>query len=149
MSFRIPILLSLTKSTAQMRAYLSRLIWGSSHSTQLASQHSANMVTAKDLVESTIKDHKIAIFSKSWCPFCGDAKSVLLNLPNVDREEIKVYELDEMGQEGAEIQAYLAQKTKQRTVPNIFINTEHVGGADDLRKAQKDGRLKELLNKKD
>lgn len=37
-----------------------------------------------------------------------------------------------MGNDGSDIQAYLAQKTGQRTVPSIFINGVHVGGNSEL-----------------
>lgn len=42
-------------------------------------------------------------------------------------------------------QAYLAEKTSQRTVPNIFINQKHLGGCSDLLDAQKSGKLQQLM----
>mmetsp|Transcript_42940 Transcript_42940/g.103815 ORF Transcript_42940/g.103815 Transcript_42940/m.103815 type:complete len:87 (+) Transcript_42940:638-898(+) len=55
-----------------------------------------------------------------------------INSPSVN---IHVIELDEMNDpsDGSTIQQYLAQKTGQRTVPNIFINSKHVGGNSDLQ----------------
>ncbi|KAI0081112.1 glutaredoxin-domain-containing protein [Panus rudis PR-1116 ss-1] len=76
-------------------------------------------MAAKDLVEKTIADNKIAIFSKSYCPYCRRAKALLTSeFPDA---QTAILELDEMD-EGSEIQNYLHQKTGQRTVPNIFIN---------------------------
>jgi glutaredoxin 3 len=46
---------------------------------------------------------------------------------------------------GAAIQQYLAEKTGQRTVPNIFINQKHIGGCDDLLAAKANGSLQKLL----
>jgi len=48
---------------------------------------------------------------------------------------IHVIELNEMNNpsDGSMIQQYLATKTGQRTVPNIFINSKHVGGNSDLQ----------------
>lgn len=43
------------------------------------------------------------------------------------------------------LQAYLQEKTSQRTVPNIFINQKHLGGCSDLLDAQKSGKLQQLL----
>jgi glutaredoxin 3 len=57
---------------------------------------------------------------------------------------VNVIELDEES-EGSDIQAYLADKTGQRTVPNIFINGEHIGGSDDLAKLNSSGQLKKLV----
>lgn len=47
--------------------------------------------------------------------------------------------------EGDQIQAYLGEKTGQRTVPNIFIEQKHIGGNSDLQKIKNAGKLKELL----
>lgn len=46
---------------------------------------------------------------------------------------------------GSEIQNYLADKTGQRTVPNIFIKGQHIGGSDDLTKANSSGKVKTLI----
>jgi len=48
---------------------------------------------------------------------------------------IHVIELNEMNNpsDGSMIQQYLATKTGQRTVPNIFINSKHIGGNSDLQ----------------
>ena len=47
--------------------------------------------------------------------------------------------------EGAAIQAALAEKTGQRTVPNVFINGNHVGGCDDTLKLQADNKLMAMV----
>jgi len=100
------------------------------------------IMAAKDLVESTISQNKIAIFSKSWCPYCKRAKTLLTSkFPNA---ETKIYELDELN-EGSEIQEYLQEKTGQRTVPNIFINQKHVGGCDAVVGLDSKGQLAGLV----
>jgi glutaredoxin 3 len=38
----------------------------------------------------------------------------------------------------------LARSAGRRTVPQIFVNGEHVGGFDDLVAAERSGRLREL-----
>ena len=43
--------------------------------------------------------------------------------------------------EGGAIQAALADKTGQRTVPNVFIGGNHVGGCDDTLKMHADNKL--------
>lgn len=63
-----------------------------------------------------------------------------LNLP----AGVTTLELDHE-KDGAAIQAYLLDKTGQRTVPNIFIGGVHLGGNDDLGSAQRSGKLKQLL----
>lgn len=37
-------------------------------------------------VKAAIADNKIAVFSKSWCPYCGKAKKLLESeFPNVQK----------------------------------------------------------------
>ncbi|KAI0830760.1 thioredoxin-like protein [Trametes gibbosa] len=100
-------------------------------------------MAAKDLVENTISENQIAIFSKSYCPFCKRAKALLTSkFPNVPT---KIYELDEMD-DGAAIQDYLGEKTGQSTVPNIFINQQHVGGCDAVVGLDHSGKLASLVS---
>jgi glutaredoxin len=41
----------------------------------------------------------------------------------------------------------LIGQTKQTTVPNVFVNGEHVGGFDNTSKALSEGRLVKMLAK--
>ena len=50
-------------------------------------------------------------------------------------------------EDGAEVQAALAELTGQRTVPNVFIKGQHLGGNDDTQRAARSGKLQELLAK--
>ena len=68
-------------------------------------------------------------------------KNLFMKL-NVDFE---VQELDEMGDEGIELQMALFDKTKQKSVPNVFVNGEHLGGNDDTQAAARNGKLQEML----
>ena len=44
-----------------------------------------------------------------------------------------------------ELQAALLTMTQQRTVPNVFVAGEHLGGNDDTQQAARSGRLAALL----
>lgn len=48
---------------------------------------------------------------------------------------------------GAEIQSALVEKSGQRTVPNVYINGEHIGGADDTTAKHSKGELLPLIQK--
>ncbi|WFD21332.1 hypothetical protein MCAP1_003593 [Malassezia caprae] len=102
-------------------------------------------MAAKQIAEKLISEHVVAVFSKSYCPYCSRAKQVVSSL-NLSPSQVGTVELDEMS-EGADIQAYLQQKTGQRTVPNIFVHGQHLGGCDDLLRAQQSGELEKLLGK--
>ncbi|KAJ1959995.1 Glutaredoxin [Dipsacomyces acuminosporus] len=98
------------------------------------------MASISKLVKSLINDNTVMVFSKSYCPFCDRAKAALAR----HKVQFKAIELD-LDQSGNEIQSYLFELTKQRTVPNIFVNGHHVGGCDDTLAAISSGKLDELL----
>jgi glutaredoxin 3 len=58
--------------------------------------------------------------------------------------EFKVFELDEMA-DGADIQDALLKMTGQRSVPNVFVNKEHIGGNDDTQASFRNGLLETKL----
>ncbi|KAI5960740.1 uncharacterized protein KGF55_004310 [Candida pseudojiufengensis] len=96
----------------------------------------------KKSIESTINSNKIVIYSKSYCPYCIKAKQIF-DKYSVD---YKVIELNQL-QNGSSIQQGLLDITGQRTVPNIFIDGNHVGGCDQLTQWYGTGKLREVLNK--
>lgn len=96
----------------------------------------------KQKVDQWIKEDKVFVASKSYCPYCKATKELLKKL-NV---EAHIVDLDQMGQEGEEIQQYLAEITGQRTVPNVFIKSKHIGGNSDLQALNEKGELQKLLN---
>lgn len=67
---------------------------------------------------------RVEIYTKSWCPYCHRAKD-LLDAKGVDYEEIDVTDDDVRERE-------MIGRSQRRTVPQIFVDGEHVGGFDDL-----------------
>lgn len=58
--------------------------------------------------------NKIEVYSKSWCPYCNKAKS-LLKSKGFDYEEI-----DATHDEARETE--MIERSRRQTVPQIFIN---------------------------
>lgn len=71
---------------------------------------------ASELIESSIADNSVMVFSKSYCPYCKRAKKLLSD----HKISFKAIELDTTAL-GSQMQSYLLTKTGQTTVPNIFI----------------------------
>jgi glutaredoxin 3 len=90
-----------------------------------------------NVMNAFIARNKIAVFSKSYCPYCTRAKNLLKERGLL----FEALELDQR-QDGSDIQAELQKITGQRTVPNIFINGSSIGGCDDLFALDKKGKLK-------
>ncbi|EIL96407.1 glutaredoxin [Rhodanobacter thiooxydans] len=81
---------------------------------------------------------KIEVYSTAVCPYCVAAKN-LLKSKGLEWTEVRV------DTDAAQRDAMLARSGGRRTVPQIFINDQHVGGYDDLVAADRSGRLGELL----
>lgn len=92
--------------------------------------------------DSLISNHRVVIFSKSYCPHCRAAKATLAE----HEAAAKIIELD-LVENGDMIQQYLASLSGQRTVPQIYVRSKFIGGNSDLQaiKAQPLG-IKKLLS---
>jgi glutaredoxin 3 len=44
------------------------------------------------LIDSTIEDNFIAVFSKSYCPYCRRAKTLINNLELPEGKTVQIYE---------------------------------------------------------
>ena len=80
---------------------------------------------------------RVEIYVKTFCPFCYRAEK-LLDSKGVQYE---TYMLD-----SSERRQEMIQRANGRTtVPQIFIDDEHVGGCDDLYALDREGKLEQLL----
>jgi len=78
------------------------------------------------------------IYTSRFCGFCFRAKQ-LLDSKGVAYEE---YSVD--GDSEARIK--LTKVTGQRTVPQIWIGEQHIGGCDDLYALERSGQLDAMLS---
>ncbi|MDX8385664.1 MAG: glutaredoxin 3 [Gallionella sp.] len=83
---------------------------------------------------------RVLMYSTAVCPYCVRAEQFLKRKGLSEIEKIRV-DLQ------PELRIAMMEKTSRRTVPQIYINDEHVGGYDDLVELDKDGKLDDLLNK--
>ncbi|KAL7921278.1 thioredoxin-like protein [Trichoderma austrokoningii] len=97
-------------------------------------------MAVKEEVERIINNNNVVVFSKTWCPYCKQTKSTLNEL----KADYEVVELDNRN-DGDAFQDALLEITGQRSVPNIFIAKEHIGGNSDLQELVKKNTLKGLL----
>ncbi len=81
---------------------------------------------------------KIEIYTWQYCPFCIKAKS-LLNKKNIQFTEYKI-DGDEAARDEMSLRA-----GGRRSLPQIFINDEGIGGCDDLYELEKENKLDNLL----
>ncbi|KAL6634839.1 hypothetical protein ACP70R_027510 [Stipagrostis hirtigluma subsp. patula] len=93
-------------------------------------------------VQSAIYSNRITIFSKTYCPYSMRAKRLFRDL----KEDPYVVELD-LREDGRDIQSVLLDLVGRHTVPQVFVNGQHVGGSDDTANAFSNGQLLKLLGK--
>ncbi|RUR09280.1 glutaredoxin 3 [Legionella sp. km772] len=80
----------------------------------------------------------IIIYSKDYCPYCTRAKELLLK-KNQRYTEFNIGKHPELRTE------MISKSRGRTTVPQIFINGQHIGGCDDLYALEDQGKLDELL----
>ncbi|KKJ00906.1 glutaredoxin 3 [Prochlorothrix hollandica] len=81
---------------------------------------------------------KVEIYLWTTCPFCHRAKALL------DKKGVVYQEYVIDGDEAA--RSVMAQRAQgRRSVPQIFINDQPIGGCDDLHGLEYAGQLDALL----
>ena len=81
---------------------------------------------------------RVLMYTTAVCPYCIRAKRLLSERGVTAIEEVRV-DLD------PDRRDEMIQKTKRRTVPQIYIGETHVGGCDELYALDAAGVLKPLL----
>ena len=81
----------------------------------------------------------VEIYTTKICPYCTRAKN-LLNTKDVDFIE------HDMTNDDAGREELVRKSNGLRTVPQIFINGQHIGGCDRLYELEEKGELDRLLS---
>lgn len=81
---------------------------------------------------------KIVMYSTAVCSYCIRAEQLLQRKGVTLIEKIRI-DLE------PELRIAMVEKTGRRTVPQIFINDQHIGGYDDLAELDQAGKLNALL----
>jgi len=84
---------------------------------------------------------EVVIYTRPWCSHCRRAKALL------ERKGVRYEEVDVEGSPDLE-REMVSRAAGRTTVPQIFIDGAHVGGADDLQALEARGRLDPLLDRR-
>jgi glutaredoxin 3 len=77
---------------------------------------------------------RVEVYSTLFCPYCARAKSLL------ERKGVPYTNIDVM-EDTAKRDEMTARSGGRQTVPQIFIDGEHIGGSDELVALDRAGRL--------
>ena len=80
---------------------------------------------------------KIEIYTTPFCGYCARAKGLL------DSKGAAYDEMDVMMDDKKRTE--MRERSKRSTVPQIFINGQHIGGSDELAALERAGKLDPLL----
>ena len=90
-------------------------------------------------------DNPVVLFALEWCEFCWSVRKMFAHyeIPYraVDLDSV-AYQEDN---KGGNIRKAIEAQTGLKTIPQIYIGGQHVGGATDLFDAAKDGSMAKLL----
>ena len=77
------------------------------------------------------------MYATGWCPFCDRARALL------ERKGVRYSEIDLESQ--PERRAEMIARSGRRTVPQIFIDGQPIGGSEELDELDASGALDQLL----
>ena len=84
---------------------------------------------------------KVDIYTSPLCGFCTVARNLLIK-KGVDFDEYDVVK------EPSLKPVMIERANGSKTVPQIFINQQHIGGWEQLFRLDQNGKLDEILSKK-
>jgi cysteine synthase A len=91
------------------------------------------------------REQPLVLFALEWCEFCWSLRKLFATcgIP------YRAIDLDstayQQGDRGGQIRAVLAARTGSRTIPQVFVGGQYIGGAMETLDMYKDGRLQRLL----
>lgn len=80
----------------------------------------------------------VTIYSTQICPYCVMAKRLL------ERKGVPYHEI--FVDADIDLRIDMERRSGRRTVPQIWIGEQHVGGCDELYALERAGKLDELIN---
>jgi glutaredoxin 3 len=80
----------------------------------------------------------IEIYFKSWCPYSQRALELLT------RKDVSFDAID-LTNDADELEQQMRERSGRTSVPQVFINGEHIGGYDDIAALDAANRLDPLL----
>jgi glutaredoxin 3 len=81
---------------------------------------------------------EVELYTTIFCPFCARARTLL------ERKGVAYTEIDII-EEPARRDEMIQRSGGRTSVPQIFINGEHIGGSDELAALESDGELDDKL----
>jgi cysteine synthase len=112
---------------------------------QAAAKQAAPEGEAADVYDRTIRENPVVLFALEWCEFCWSVRKLFAQLGiryrSVDLDSVE-YQTGELGDR---LRAVLGARTNTKTIPQIFVGGEHIGGCTEFFDAWRDGSIRARL----
>lgn len=96
-------------------------------------------------VDNVVHAEPVVLFALEWCEFCWSVRKLFAKLgieyESVDLDSV-TYQEDDLG---GKIRAVLAERTGAKTIPQIFVGGDHIGGCTETFDAWRDGSMQRKL----
>ncbi len=90
-------------------------------------------------------EQPVVMFALEWCEFCWGVRKMFAKygIPyrSIDLDSVEF----QQDNKGGNIRAALRERTTSKTIPQIFIGGQYIGGATELFDAARDGSMQKLL----
>ena len=103
-------------------------------------QSDINSEDMLSFINDLFRQHKLVLFSKSFCPYCRLAKGIL----NKTGFAYHAIELD-VQSDGSKIQKEIAKLSGINTVPQLFLEGKFIGDSSTIKKLDDSGKLIEMF----
>ena len=97
---------------------------------------------AKRFVEEAVSTEPVVMFALEWCEFCWSVRKLFARLGieyrSVDLDSVD-FQKDDLG---GRIREVLADKIGAKTIPQVFVAGQHIGGCTETFDSWRDGSLR-------
>jgi cysteine synthase A len=114
---------------------------------QIEEQDAPAPADALEFLDTATQDaeNPVVLFALEWCEFCWSVRKLMAEyeIPYraIDLDSVAYQEDDK----GTNIRAAILERTGLKTIPQIFVGGQHIGGATEFFDALKDGSMQVLF----
>jgi cysteine synthase A len=100
---------------------------------------------AEKFFDEIVRNEPVVMFALEWCEFSWSVRKLFAKLgieyKSVDLDSVEYQE----GDRGGKVRAVLAARTKTKTIPQVFIAGEHIGGCTETFDIWNNGSMRRRL----
>ncbi len=100
---------------------------------------------ADRFIVELVRKEPVVLFALEWCEFCWSVRKLFAQLGiayhSVDLDSVAY----QAGDRGGKIRAALGERTGAKTIPQVYLGGEHIGGCTEVFDAWRNGSIQQRL----